>query len=557
MKLKTLSNLNIRTQIKCVIGMLLLIMFTMGFALIINLNKVVDMNNTLFEKPMTNLSTMMTIKDNILQVDNSVLMALTNNTPLDSSYQTNINAITTMTEQVTKNAIDQSSTADAAKSMLGQFDQWSASINTIASLINAGDYDQARSIYTQESLAYRDNTLERITSNIALASSNATKLYQQTQTTADHAKRVLRIIFGASIIVSLMCLFYILRNITRPLELLIGTLEQVSQGHLDQHVNYDKHNEFGILAEHLNQLTDTLNHYINNITGTLSKVACNDLTTKIEMDYIGDFAPMKSAINDIIDSLQDVISQINGSTALVLKNAENVSQTAQSLSQGATEQASSIEELAATINEVSDQVQHTAEQANSASHKAQEVGEKAAASNQQIHTMVQAMEEINDSSMEIGKIIKTIEDIAFQTNILALNAAVEAARAGSAGKGFAVVADEVRNLASKSAEASKSTASLIESSLQAVQNGSNIVDHTVTALGDMVQSVHQVTDVINHISQAADSQAESIQQVTMGIEQISGVVQLNSATAESSATASAELTEQAQNLENLVNKFNL
>lgn len=216
-----------------------------------------------------------------------------------------------------------------------------------------------------------------------------------------------------------------------------------------------------------------------------------------------------------------------------------------------------MEELAATINEISNQVKSNAENAHNVNKLADDVGLKMTESNQQMQTMIEAMKEISSSSSEIGKIIKTIEDIAFQTNILALNAAVEAARAGEAGKGFAVVADEVRNLASKSAEASKNTAVLIESSILAVEKGTKIADETAHTLLESVEGAQKVTRTIDQISKASEEQASSISQITQGIDQISNVVQTNSATAEESAAASEELSGQAQILKGLISQFKL
>lgn len=199
----------------------------------------------------------------------------------------------------------------------------------------------------------------------------------------------------------------------------------------------------------------------------------------------------------------------------------------------------------------------TAENARSASEKADQAGAMLVTSNDKMNDAIAAMRDIANSSNEIGKIIKTIEDIAFQTNILALNAAVEAARAGAAGKGFAVVADEVRNLASKSAEASKNTTTLIERSVRSVESGTQIVQETAESLGDAVASANEVVQLVEKISKAAEHQAESIAQVTLGIDQISNVVQTNSATAEESAASSEELSGQAQTLKGMVRRFRL
>lgn len=227
----------------------------------------------------------------------------------------------------------------------------------------------------------------------------------------------------------------------------------------------------------------------------------------------------------------------------------------QALSQGSTEQASSVEELAATITEISSQVSDSAKRAMAAKDKAVAVSNEVTEGNQKMQQTLTAMGDIRSSSNEISKIIKTIEDIAFQTNILSLNAAVEAARAGTAGKGFAVVADEVRSLAIKSAEAAKTTTELIQQSLTAVEHGTESLDATAQSLDTIVGSVNEITEEVQRIADASETQASAIAQVTQGIDQISSVVQTNSATAEESAAASEELSSQATMLKALVGKF--
>ena len=249
--------------------------------------------------------------------------------------------------------------------------------------------------------------------------------------------------------------------------------------------------------------------------------------------------------------------QIDLSSDQVSSGADQVSSGAQALSQGAAEQASSIEELAETIRGISNHVKHNADYAEEADRRANAAGSEAVESNRRMQDMVSAMADISTSSREIGKIIKTIEDIAFQTNILALNASVEAARAGEAGRGFSVVAAEVRNLATKSAEASKDTAALIENSLNTVISGTRIADETAHSLDAVLESVRLVTGIIGQITASSIEQADSILQIEQGIERISEVVQTNSATAEESAAASEELSAQAQLLKNLTGQFRL
>ena len=366
-------------------------------------------------------------------------------------------------------------------------------------------------------------------------------------------------VIGFSIALAVVLGLYISNGIRKPVEEIKEVAEKMAAGNLDVSLDYQSRDELGNLSDSMRSLIHMFREIIDDMSYGLASLGSGDFTveSKVEELYVGDFQRLLTSMHQIIERLSQTLGQISTASDQVSAGSDQVSAGSQALSQGATEQASSVEELAATINEISSQVSENAENAQQGSKLADAAGAKIELGNRQMQEMIAAMGEISDKSGQIGKIIKTIEDIAFQTNILALNAAVEAARAGAAGKGFAVVADEVRNLASKSAEASKSTAALIEGSIQAVEQGTSLADETANTLSEVVVSAKQVVAVVDNISRASSEQALSIAQVTQGIDQISSVVQTNSATAEESAAASEELSGQAQMLKNLVEKFKL
>ena len=362
-----------------------------------------------------------------------------------------------------------------------------------------------------------------------------------------------------ALIITILLSTYLTRSITKPLRQLETAADKIVNGNFDISVTYESKDELGSLTKSFKNMTFILETVISDASRLLSEMADGnfDVRTNAEERYVGNLQSLLLSIRKLNKDLSITLGQINQSADQVASGSGQVSNGAQALAQGATEQAASVEELASTITNISYQVKSTADNAMEARSKSNTAGEEAEVCNDQMHDMMNAMEEIARSSNEISKIIKTIEDIAFQTNILALNAAVEAARAGEAGKGFAVVAEEVRSLASKSSVASKNTAELIESSVNAVTRGTKLANSTAESLVQVVNHVRSASTKVDEIANAAEEQAGAIEQVTLGVDQISSVVQTNSATAEESAAASQELSEQASTLKSLVAKFKL
>lgn len=351
--------------------------------------------------------------------------------------------------------------------------------------------------------------------------------------------------------------FWLSRSLSRPIHEIADAAENLAQGNLNADITYVSKDEIGSLANSLKSATATLKLYVSDISANLDLMAQGDMTTEITQDYHGEFAPIKDSFMKITNQLNETLTSISDTTEQVNSGADQASGGAQALAQGATEQASSIQELSATIEEISESLRHNAQNVDLVTGYVKNAVTGMQQGDEQMQQMLGAMNKINVSSNEIKKIIKVIEDIAFQTNILALNAAVEAARAGEAGKGFAVVADEVRNLAGKSASAAKQTTQLIEGSIQDVEDGSKIADRTAKLFSEAEEKVQLVGGKIEQIDKASAQQAIAIKQITQGVEQISAVVQTNSATAEQSAASSEELSAQAEMLRNLVAQFKL
>ena len=368
------------------------------------------------------------------------------------------------------------------------------------------------------------------------------------------------IILVAGALAIALIIYLIAKSIINPMKRLAEGVERIADGELDVSIDVRTNDEVGLIADGVRKTTDRLSQYvayIEEIILILDDVASGNLDFDLTQDYSGEFAKIKDALINISESLSSTLSQIGTAADQVAGGSDQVAAGAQSLSQGSTEQASSVEDLSSSLSEITERISENSRNAEAASRLSMETGKAVNESNQKMNEIVEAMEVITQKSDEIGKIIKTIDDIAFQTNILALNAAIEAARAGAAGKGFAVVADEVRNLAQKSALAARETTELIEGSMEAISAGRSVISQTASALELVVEKTESVGREITRIADASSLQAQEAEKITSGVEQISSVVLSTSATAEESAAASEELAAQAQTLRELVGTFRI
>lgn len=550
-----MKNLKIRYKMFLGFGSILILLIVMNGFSLYNLRKTSNMVLELYDGPhMNSLSSVALIKE-MYQMDASLKsMILEDNTEHDRPYY----------EAAQKAAASELQTMEAI-GMLSS-DKLSQLKNAIASLDNA--YAEIMKLVTVSP----ERAYEKLEQSFKPAMDTAIAVVQETAAVANQEADQFRkdavkgtnwiifiqnIMFAVIVITAMGIAIKMGRDISLPLRRLAKEMEKISKGDFDVELNNPSKDEIGMLTRQLRETVDRIKIYIQDISHTLGEISHGNIALEVTREYVGEFGTIKVSLNHIIDALNFTMEQIDNCCDQVQAGSSSLASNSQSLARGSAEQSVAVEGFQSNLSTVATLTAGDSENAAKVKDLSLRTSDAVRFSNEQMQKMVVAMDDINASSQEIAKIIKIIEDIAFQTNILALNAAVEAARAGDAGKGFAVVADEVRNLASKSAEASKSTAQLIQNSMGAVDNGTKIADTAATSFKEVDENVRQMAIHLEEIDKSTYRQAEAFDRMVEMSDKITTVVRSNSSASEENSAASEELSQQADLLGQLVEKFKL
>jgi len=549
---------NVKISARLIAGFLIVAVIAgvIGLVGILSLNSVNSDAKILYEKatePMVQLSEVLELYLEI-RVDLRNLILLEDETAIYKTIDTlrsKSDQIMAIMDECEKTAVAEK-TVELFENFDSSFSEYIVIMEQIIRLVQTGDKEEAGIVLLDESMANAATTAQdSIEGLVDQKAAGGASQYELILETSRSTKITMIILLFFGLVIALVFGLLISGSISKPIREIVDVANQLALGDIDVNIKNEYNDETGELAKAFRALADA----VRNQTYLARRLAEGDFSMEVEVRSEKDV--LGKALNEMIGKINDLMTSIAFSSEQVANGSKQISESSAVLSEGSTEQATAIEQLTASLEEIASQTENNANNANKANELTKGVKASADEGNNQMKEMLKAMEEINVSSNNINRIIKVIDDIAFQTNILALNAAVEAARAGQYGKGFAVVAEEVRTLAAKSADAAKETTELIGNSIGKVNDGTKIAGKTADFLNSIVSEIDKVYAIVNDIAAASSEQAAGISQVNQGIIQVSGVVQINSSTAEETAAASEELAGQAELLQDMISKFRL
>lgn len=554
--MKILKDLKIKTKMLLGFGIIILLIILMTATSLVSQRKLSNVSLDMFDGPFMNALTVMDLRTNMGQMDTTLTnMILEEETAaLESEYQTAWQSARDHVEELKRMSLIDTDEYSKITSSMNAMD---ASGKNIISLVQSGRIDEAKNEMRENFDAALGVAVKDVDQLSSQAYNSAYESRQHSKQTADRMILIQDIFFVLVVACALTVALRMSADITKPIQKAAEGMNKISDGNFDVHLNNPNKDEIGVLSRQLESTVGNIQDYIQDISYVLGQLSKGNIDIEVTREYVGDFNAIKQSLNQIIGSLNQTMRQISACCEQVKAGADHLSDSAQSLSNGSARQSSVIEEFQTSLTKVSDLTVQDGENAVEVERLSRQAREAVQESDRQMKEMLASMNEINDSSMEIAKVIKIIEDIAFQTNILALNAAVEAARAGVAGKGFAVVADEVRNLAGKSGEAASTTTEMISRAVQAVNGGMQSAAGTAESMKQVQDYVEDMAERLKDISQSTNEQMEAFSSMVQAVDDFTAVIRENSAAAEENSSASDELSGQAEILDDLLKQFQM